>query len=179
MGVYVTVDETGATGPVRHIEGECPDLKANVGAGCRIEYLRNREDLRARTERCPACFGDLPPLPHISAEPGFLDGVRAAVSAAPAGHSFVYNVRDPEGRNAQVGKANDPVSRLRSRWTATIRGGYSEDGIPWLHHRLQSDPAYEPEVVISAHPSSEAALSAEAALRDDLRSEGWRVSSMV
>ena len=179
VAIYINVGYDGEPSevPARHISGNCARLLEIAARGFPDKYHDNSEALRRRTRRCEQCFVELPAIPDAPRVPRFIDAVKAAVRDAGPTASFVYNVHEDGGPNAQIGKANDPAARLRKRWRASLAGGYLDEGIPWLNTRLQIDPTYEPVVTISAHPTSEAAVAAENALRDRLRTEGWLVSS--
>jgi hypothetical protein len=95
------------------------------------------------------------------------------------GTYWVYNLHDPERKDAQVGMAGNLASRLRSRWKATCTAGFVPDAIPWLYTRLKTSKTFQPELVVESFPSRALALAAERELRGRLRDEGWNVSSDV
>jgi hypothetical protein len=115
----------------------------------------------------------------MNAEPPWLMKARRLEASKRTGTAWVYNLFDPGRHDAQVGMASDLHARLSSRWRATCKGGFVQDGIPWLNDRLVEDAAFVPTLDAHPYPDAASALAAETTLRARLRAEGWHVSSDV
>ncbi len=183
MAIYLNEGHAPSDGgkPFKHISGWCPLLQARSDEGHALRRTKNLDRTKPpdeqRWRRCPTCFVDLPRI-HLEHEPEFLRVARQLDQESPSSH-WVYHLHDAETRDSQVGKARSLHGRLASRWKATLKGGYLDDGIPWLNHRLSADSTYEPVLIAERYDDDASALAAEKQLRNRLRSEGWMVSSDV
>lgn len=184
MAVYISVGHVPEDGgkPWKHLNGACPRLLALEDRGFPKKRVRNIDhkkplELHVR-RRCPLCFEEpkgLGPLPA----PKWLETAEELERSKPRPTYWVYNLSDPQRKDAQVGMATNLATRLRSRWKATCAPGFVADGIPWLHERLKANPRFEPVLEVDRFTSRADALAGEARLRERLRASGWNVSSDV
>lgn len=167
--------------PYKHLTRTCPALVATGEHGFAIAHVKNDDHKKPESQhirrRCPHCFRPAAPVTTTApVPPRFLDDARRLGAAHPDAF-WVYNLHDATRRDAQVGMATDLHARLRSRWTASLKPGFNQDGIPWLNAYLTTNPGYQPTLTATAHPTKPEALAAEKALRAKLLSEGWNVTS--
>lgn len=182
MAIYINEGHTPEDGgkPWKHLNGSCPRLIECEQRGYPKIRAKNVDDkkpveLHVR-RRCPICFKE-PQAIRVSGEPGWLRRARELEATKAGGTYWVYNLSDPERKDAQVGMASNLATRLASRWKASLANGFVQDSIPWLNERLQSDSSYEPRLDVERLGSRSAALAREAELRNTLRTSGWHVSS--
>lgn len=186
MGVWINVGHAPVDGkPWKHGDPHCPKLQERDRAGFPIRKVKNVDHNKPLDQhvrrRCdsPGCFGPRDQLRGLDLrEPSWLRRAHAMELLKPPGSYWVYLLSDPTRQLFQVGKAANLYERLRSRFRATIRGGFHRpDGIPWLHDRLVDDLAYEPSFEALNYPTELEALEGERTLRHELREAGWYDSS--
>jgi hypothetical protein len=182
MAIYINEGHTPEDGgkPWKHLKGSCSRLLELEQKGypkTRVKNVDDKKPLEAHVRRrCPVCFVE-PQAIRVSGQPQWLRKARELEQSKPSGTYWVYNLYDPEKRDSQVGMAANLATRLMRRWKATIAKGFVQDGIPWLHARLATEPGYEPRLDVERHCSRSTALARERELRESLRASGWYVSS--
>jgi hypothetical protein len=155
VGVWINEAHLPGDGgkPWKHGDPHCPRLQQRARAGFPIRKVRNPDNRKPVEQhvrrRCdvPGCFDPREKLRGRQIpDPAWLRKARGLEHARPASTWWVYLLSDSARKQFQVGKAKDLHQRLRSRFRATLKGGFDRaDGIPWLHDRMAEDLAYEPE----------------------------------
>lgn len=180
MAVYVRDGETS-----RHLDLRCAAADAPVhymenrrwrtDAGDTVRYVRNRG--ASVGPACPRCLVPGDALPSPVPLPLELSEALDTLAAHAGTPKVVYDLRHPATRKAQVGSgASD---RLAKRWRATIGGRLRRDSVWWLYDLAATGRLDELTVSVETFEDGASALARERSLREELRRDGWQVSSTV
>lgn len=129
-----------------------------------------------RRDSGPGCEACLLPGPPLNPQPDVPRALADELAHHSSDEHIVYDLRFEPRRVAQVGSGRP--ARVRSRWNATVgRGRLAPDAIWWLYDLAKLDAADSITVELLVYRSAKEALSAEERLREELRHDGWQVSS--